>query len=822
MSLQARYTILRKIADGGTAEIFLATQRGVHGFEKVVVLKRIFPAYYADPQFRDMLVNEAHIAMSFNHSNIVQVLDLGEDDGQYILALELVDGWTLDAVIRRVRAARSSFPPALALYVTAEVCRGIAYAHAKTDADGKPLGIVHRDISPHNVLLSEQGEVKLTDFGIATLQEKNEQGSEKVIRGKIAFMSPEQARGGPIDARSDLFSVGTMLYVMICGRYPFDAPTDLEVLLLVKNGEAVPPEVARPGIHPEVSRLLKRALAKDPAERFQRADDMLLEVEQVMRAAFRAVGQTELKRWLQDLSARDGVPSVTKAPALPSSTPAGRVVGPSTPASTPNRIPPPPSMTRSGAIGRPPPPPAALSVGRKAAGGLPPGRPVTSSASRPGHEEDETIFDAPTPLPEVSSGPLPLADEPSAPHFSAAAADEVTRKSSPGVPAMAFPGDASAPEAAPRSESEAHAVPRSTAAALSARLTSGAGGRPTAPVPLPVFPHGPVVPPPPVSPEILAAVSGGESKPIPTAAKPAAETPAGPAPAGRRALLWAGAGVAALVVVIGSIKACGTHRHAPVATREATAPVTSEKIAERGGGGETSPAAARQPNAVAAGTAGTAGTAAEKSAAVTGAGGESPREAPSLAAAAGGSPAAAEPEKPAHATAPAASSPGEDGGAAPNGERVAERTEPSAPMPPPETAPAEESAPAASPDGGDAGTENKPKVSVSVTSVPPGAQLTTAHHSYGTTPARIHLRAGNGYALTFKLDGYRTLTKHVDITDEPEQEVSVTLRRTGGGSAPPKETPAPAPAPALAAPPPPPPKPRPKPDKSWWQKMFSR
>ncbi len=357
MSLQARYTILRKIADGGTAEIFLATQRGVHGFEKVVVLKRIFPAYYADPQFRDMLVNEAHIAMSFNHSNIVQVLDLGEDDGQYILALELVDGWTLDAVIRRVRAARSSFPPAQALYVTAEVCRALAYAHAKADADGKPLGIVHRDISPHNVLLSEQGEVKLTDFGIATVQEKNEQGGEKVIRGKIAFMSPEQAAGGPIDARSDLFSVGTMLYVMICGRYPFDAPTDLEVLLLVKNGEAIPPEVARPGIHPDVSRLLKRALAKDPAARFQRADDMLIEVEQVMRVAFRAVGQTELKRWLQDLSARDGVPTVTKAPALPSSTPAGRVVGPATPTSTPTRVLPPPIMTRSGSAVRPPPRP---------------------------------------------------------------------------------------------------------------------------------------------------------------------------------------------------------------------------------------------------------------------------------------------------------------------------------------------------------------------------------------------------------------------------------------------------------------------------------
>ena len=140
MTLQARYTILSKIADGGTAEIFLATQHGAHGFEKPVVLKRIFPAFYADPQFRNMLVDEAHIAMSLNHSNIVQVLDLGEADGQYVLALELVDGWTLDAIFRRARAVNTAIPPALALYLTAEVCRALAYAHAKTGAGGNRWG----------------------------------------------------------------------------------------------------------------------------------------------------------------------------------------------------------------------------------------------------------------------------------------------------------------------------------------------------------------------------------------------------------------------------------------------------------------------------------------------------------------------------------------------------------------------------------------------------------------------------------------------------------------------------------------------------------
>ena len=312
MSPSSRYTILRKIADGGTAEIFLAKQHGAQGFEKTVVLKRIFTSFYADPQFRHMLVDEAHVAMTLNHSNIVQVLDLGEADGRYFLALELVDGWTLDRVLRRSKAAGVPAPPALALYITAEVCRALAFAHGKKRGDGRPLGIVHRDISPHNVLLSEQGEVKITDFGIAKAQTRKESSAGNLIKGKIAFMSPEQASGEPLDARSDLFSVGTMLYVMITRRHPFDAPTDYETLMLVKSGDFTPPETARPGLNPELYRVIRKAMAKAPGDRYQTAEEMLVDVEQVMRLAFRPVGQTELQRWLADLSSKDGVPPLTR------------------------------------------------------------------------------------------------------------------------------------------------------------------------------------------------------------------------------------------------------------------------------------------------------------------------------------------------------------------------------------------------------------------------------------------------------------------------------------------------------------------------------
>ncbi|HSY41200.1 MAG TPA: serine/threonine-protein kinase, partial [Polyangia bacterium] len=258
MSLQSRYTILRKITDGGTAEIFLAKQHGAQGFEKTVVLKRIFTTFYADPQFRHMLVDEAHVAMSLNHSNIVQVLDLGESEGRYFLALELVDGWTLDRILKRSKAAGVPIPPALALYVTAEICRALGYAHAKKRSDGKPLGIVHRDVSPHNVMMSAEGEVKLTDFGIAKAQNKTEKSLGNLIKGKVAFMSPEQAAGGELDGRSDLFSVGTMLYTMITRRHPFDAPTDYETLMLVKNGDFLPPETARPGLNPELYRVIRK------------------------------------------------------------------------------------------------------------------------------------------------------------------------------------------------------------------------------------------------------------------------------------------------------------------------------------------------------------------------------------------------------------------------------------------------------------------------------------------------------------------------------------------------------------------------------------
>ncbi|HET6283600.1 MAG TPA: serine/threonine-protein kinase [Polyangia bacterium] len=327
MAVHGRYTIVGKLADGGMAEIFLALQNGIEGFEKPVVLKRILTAFSVDAQFRNMFIDEAHISMTLSHSNIVQVLDLGMANGRYFLVLELVDGWDLDKIIKRARASNMVWPTALSLYLAAEVCRALAFAHGKSRG-GKPLGIVHRDVSPNNVLISEQGEVKLADFGIAKAQQKREKTAAGVIKGKVAFMSPEQAAGGALDRRSDLFSVGSMLYLMVTDKLPFEAPTDLESLLRVQRAEYPPPQEAKSTVGDAVARIITRAMRRDPGERYQAADEMLADVERVLRNDFQSAGQTELKSWLEQLARRDGTPTIgkTAAPGTNDSGAPGEVV----------------------------------------------------------------------------------------------------------------------------------------------------------------------------------------------------------------------------------------------------------------------------------------------------------------------------------------------------------------------------------------------------------------------------------------------------------------------------------------------------------------
>jgi serine/threonine protein kinase len=305
MARGTRYHVVSKIARGGMAEIFLALQQGEQGFQKPVVLKRILPTLAADPKFVRMFVDEAHIASTLNHSNLVQVLDLGKAGGQYFLVLEFVDGWSLEQIRRRAQQAKLKLSLPLALYVVGALCRGLAYVHTR-ERQGKPLGIIHRDVTPQNVLISQHGEVKLADFGIAKAVDKSEKSATGIIKGKFAYMSPEQSQARPLDARSDLFSVGTVLYLLTTGRKPFDGPTDADVLMQVRRARPEKPSTLVKDLNPDVERFINRALRADPAKRWQSAEQMADRIDAILLKLGQPSGPAPLKRWLETLSARDG------------------------------------------------------------------------------------------------------------------------------------------------------------------------------------------------------------------------------------------------------------------------------------------------------------------------------------------------------------------------------------------------------------------------------------------------------------------------------------------------------------------------------------
>jgi eukaryotic-like serine/threonine-protein kinase len=313
MAGATRYHVLSKIAQGGMAEIFVALQKGEQGFQKPVVLKRILPSLARDSAFVRMLVDEAHIASTLNHSNLVQVLDLGKAGDQYFLVLEFVDGWSLEQIRRRALQAKVKFPVPLALYIVSALCRGLAYVHTR-ERNGKPLGIIHRDVTPQNVMISQHGEVKLADFGIAKAVGKSERSATGVIKGKFAYMSPEQSQAKTLDARSDLFSVGTVLYLLTTGKKPFDGPTDTDVIMQVRRAKPAKPSTVVKDMHADVERIINRALRADPSKRWQSAEQMADKIDAVLVKLGQPSGPAPLKRWLETLSARDGArPPVAEA-----------------------------------------------------------------------------------------------------------------------------------------------------------------------------------------------------------------------------------------------------------------------------------------------------------------------------------------------------------------------------------------------------------------------------------------------------------------------------------------------------------------------------
>ena len=297
-----KYTLLRSLARGGMAEVYLALQRAVAGFEKLVVIKRILPELARDQSFVEMLLHEARVAATLSHPNIVQTFDVGEVEGTYYIAMEHVNGEDIRSVVRGMkRVGMTEFPLEHALSIVLGTCAGLAYAHDKRDLDGNPIRIVHRDVSPQNILVTFDGDVKVVDFGIAKSAQvaSGEKGGSGQLKGKIPYMSPEQATGQSIDHRSDIFSTGIVLFELSTGRRLFKSQNEHETLKLICERDYPRPSQVRPGYPLELERIVMKALARDPSRRYQSARLLQGDLETFIRHERIPASNVALGQWMK-------------------------------------------------------------------------------------------------------------------------------------------------------------------------------------------------------------------------------------------------------------------------------------------------------------------------------------------------------------------------------------------------------------------------------------------------------------------------------------------------------------------------------------------
>jgi serine/threonine-protein kinase len=299
-----KYQILERIAAGGMAEVFKARLEGIGGFHRTFAIKRILPHLTMNSEFIDMLVDEAKVAGLLNHANIVQILDFGAVDNLYYIAMEYVHGKDLGQLLERCAAKRITLPVHHAVYIVMEILKGLEYAHSKQGMrDGRPvaLNIVHRDVSPANILVSFQGEVKITDFGIAKASVKALQTQSGVIKGRFDYMSPEQASAGPVDQRSDLFSVGVVLYQLLTGKHPFRKAGEMATIEAIRRGRFDPPSAVNPDIPPMINQIVQTALQVDPHNRYASATQFREALDSFCHEVGFITSAPQLARFLKEL-----------------------------------------------------------------------------------------------------------------------------------------------------------------------------------------------------------------------------------------------------------------------------------------------------------------------------------------------------------------------------------------------------------------------------------------------------------------------------------------------------------------------------------------
>ncbi|WP_437619491.1 serine/threonine protein kinase [Sorangium sp. So ce1151] len=274
MSEQQRYRVIKRLASGGMAEVFVAESAGIEGFKKQVAIKRVLPQLSKKEQFIAMFLDEARLSAHLSHSNVVSVFDIGVGDGTYFIVMEYVDGADLRALLEHQKKVGRPMSVEVAAFMAAKMCQGLAYAHDLSTADGKPLQIVHRDITPANVLITRYGEVKIVDFGLAKASSQLAESDAGIIKGKFGYLAPETVLEQGVDQRVDIFALGIILWEMLAGRRLFLGDSDYITVRLVRD--AVVPSLLQLNseVPRELEQIIRRALARDPGARYRNARDL--------------------------------------------------------------------------------------------------------------------------------------------------------------------------------------------------------------------------------------------------------------------------------------------------------------------------------------------------------------------------------------------------------------------------------------------------------------------------------------------------------------------------------------------------------------------
>jgi len=277
-----QYVLLDKIATGGMAEVWKARMRGVEGFQKTVAIKKILPHLSDNQDFIEMFIDEAKLAAQLNHNNIIHIYDLGKIQSSYYIAMEYIDGYDLKSILKLAADREQPLSVELALFVASKIAAALDYAHRKRDFEDRDLGLVHRDVSPQNVLISKEGDIKLCDFGIAKAASKASHTQAGALKGKLQYMSPEQAWGRAIDKRSDIFALATVLFELLTGRKLFTGDNELSILEQVREARITTPSQFNDEVTPQIDAIVVKALQKDPANRYQTAGEMERDINQVL------------------------------------------------------------------------------------------------------------------------------------------------------------------------------------------------------------------------------------------------------------------------------------------------------------------------------------------------------------------------------------------------------------------------------------------------------------------------------------------------------------------------------------------------------------